>query len=136
MKKDLEKLFTYFEPATPEAGLFDRIILAIKKEKGRQQARKIFFSFFALLIVSIITIPFSLMEMVNQAKNSGTIYFLSTIINNFGNLVYFWQDSALAILESLPITGIIIFSINLALLLFTIRLFLYKRGLLLKYLYG
>ncbi len=136
MRKDVEKLFTYAEPAEPPVGLFDRIILAIKKEKETQRARKILLSFLTLLIVSALSLPFSISMLASQAKSSGVIYFISLSFNNFGVLADSWQDAALAVLESLPILGIVLFLANAALLLFAVRLFLYKKRLLLKSLYG
>jgi hypothetical protein len=42
----------------------------------------------------------------------------------------------LAILESLPTTEIITFSISLGICLFTLRLFLYRKKLLVQYLFN
>ncbi len=134
MRKDNKKIFTYFKPATPDAGLFDRIILAIKQEQELQHTRRLVFGFASLLIVSFVTIPFSWTMLVSQVESSGIFYFISTAISNFGVFLALWQDFGLAILESMPIMGIAVFTVNMALLLFTVRLFLYKRRLLFVYL--
>ncbi len=134
MRKDYEKLFSHLEPAEPPAGLFDRIILAIKREQELQQTKRLLFSFLSLLIISFIAASFSWTLLVEQVESSGILYFVSTAISDFGVFLALWQDFGLAILESLPIMGIAVFMVNIALILFTVRLFLYRKRLLLAYL--
>jgi len=134
MRRDFEKIFSHLKPAEPAAGLFDRIILAIKREQELQKTKRLLFGFLSLLIVSFISMPFSWMLLVQQLKNSGILYFISAAISDFGIFLALWQNFALAILESLPIVAIVIFTVNMALVLFTVRLFLYRKRLLLTYL--
>jgi len=133
MRKE-SKTFTHFEPAEPPAGLFDRIILAIKREQELQKRRRLLFSFFSLLIVSVLGAPFSWTILAEQAKSSGILYFASAALNNLSNFMVFGRDFGLAMLESLPIAGIVLFAFNISLALFTLRLFLYKKQFLFKYL--
>lgn len=130
MRKDFEKLLTNIKPIEPPAGLFDRIILAIKKE----QTKRAFFRFLSFLIISLIAVPVSGIILANQIQNSGIFYFLSTAFGNFGSFLALWQDFCLAILESLPITGITAFVVSMSIALFTLRLFLCRKKLLLNYL--
>ncbi len=116
------------------AGLFDRIISAIRREQELRRTKRIFFLFFSLLIISLSAAPFSWTILVKQVENSGTLFFISTAISDFGSFLAFWQDFVLAIFESLPIVGIILFATNIALAIFTLRLFLYKKQFLFKYL--
>lgn len=134
MRKDYEKLFSHLKPAEPSVGLFDRIIFAIKKEQELRKTRRLVFGFFALLIITLIIISFSWTLLVEQVRSSGVVYFISAAISDFGTFLASWQDFSLAILESLPITGIVAFTISIGLALFTLRLFLYKKRLLLRYL--
>ena len=134
MRKDYEKLFSHLEPAEPPAGLFERIILAIKREQELQHTRRLLFGFLFLLVVSLITIPFSWSLLINQIESSGISYFISTALSDFNTFVVLWKDFSLAILESLPLTGMIIFAISLGVSIFTLRLFLYRKRLLLDYL--
>lgn len=122
-----------FETIEPPAGLFDRIILAIKKEQELKKARKILITFLLLLIVSSVAVPFSWKILVNQIESSGISYFVSVALSDFHTFFIFWKDFSLAILESLPITGIIIFALSLGIFLFTLRLFLYKKRTLIRY---
>lgn len=134
MRKDYEKLFTHLKPAEPSVGLFDRIVLAIKREQKLQHTKRLLFGFLFLLVASIIATPFSWTLLVSQVENSGILYFISTAVNDSNAFFTLWQDFSLAILESLPITGIVAFTISIGMALFTLRLFLYRKRLLLRYL--
>lgn len=134
MRKNFEKLFTDLKPKKPPADLFDRIILAIKQEQELRQTRKIMFSFLSFLIISVVALPFSAIALAAQMENSGILYFISTMISNMGRSLALWQDFSLAILESLPITGMLGFAISLGIFAFTLRLFLCRKKLLIKYL--
>ncbi len=134
MRKDFEQLFTHLAPAEPPAGLFDRIILAVQREQELRRTKKLVFGFLALFVVSMAAAPFSWTMLVEQTESSGILYFLSTAAGDVSMLFVLWQDFGLAVLESLPIVGITIFTANIILLLFTARLFLYRKRLLLAYL--
>lgn len=134
MRKDYEKLFTHLEPKEPPAGLFDKIILAIQREQKLRHTKRLVFSFLALLGVSLGAAPFSFALFIEQVENSGILYFLSAAISDLNMFFALWQDFGIAIIESLPIMGILAFTINLILLVFTVRLFLHRKRLLLAYL--
>lgn len=134
MRKDQKKDLAYFELPEPPAGLFDKIILAIKREQELRHTKRLLLGFLILLVVSFVATPFSWMMLVNQAESSGISYFISAAMNDFGIFLSLWQDFSLAILESLPITGIVVFTISIGIALFTLRLFLYKKRLLAGYL--
>ena len=133
MKKDFEKLFSYLKPAEPPAGLFERIVLAIKREQELEHSKRLLFGFSFLLIASFVATPFSWSILVNQIESSGISYFVSAALGDFSTFIALWQEFALAILESLPITGMAVFAISVGAALFTLRLFLYKKRLLLGY---
>lgn len=134
MNKKSVKLFGYSEPAEPSAGFFDRIICAIKNEQEFRHTKRLFFAFLMLLIISCAAAPFSSLMFISQIKDSGILHFLSMIVSDFALIISSWKIFGLALLESLPIIGIIIFVLNIALALFTIRLFLHKKQFLFKYL--
>jgi len=134
MRQDFEKLFSHLKPAEPPAGLFDRIILAIKREQELQHTRRLVFGFAGLLVTSFVAIPFSWTILSSQVESSGISYFVSTAVSDFGTFFLFWQDFSLAILESLPLMGMIAFAASLGIAVFTLRLFLYRKRLLLNYL--
>lgn len=133
MVRDLEN-FDNIQLKEPPRGLFDRIILAIKKERELRKTKRLLFGFLFLLFVSSIAIPISWTMLINQIENSGISYFISTAFDDFGTFILLWKDFGLAILESLPLTGMAVFGISLGVAIFTLRLFLYKKRLLLGYL--
>jgi len=134
MRKDYEKLFTHLTPPDPPAGLFNRIIFAIKQEQELRNTKRLVFGFFVLLIISLTAAPFSWEFFRGQMAESGVFQFISIAINDIGTFLAFWQDFSLAIAESLPIMGMTVFTINMILAIFTLRLFLYKKRLLVGYL--
>ena len=134
MRKDYEKLFTHLKPPEPPTSLFGRIILAISREQELQNTRKLAFGFLALLVISLTATPFSWSLFSEQMTESGILQFMSIAVNDLGIFFAFWQDFSLAIVESLPVMGITIFVLNMILVVFTLRLFLYKKRLLIGYL--
>ncbi|MFH1129659.1 MAG: hypothetical protein V1686_02905 [Patescibacteria group bacterium] len=113
--------------------LFNKIIDLIQKEKEFKKSKKIFFGFLFLFVLSLGLFPFSFLTLFDQIKDSGFAYFVSSAINDFGYFAMFFKDFVLAIFSSFPIMGMFIFTINLILLLFTLKLFLYKKQCLIKY---
>ena len=134
MRRNFEKLFTHLEPVEPATGLFDRIILAIKREQELRNTKKLAFGFLALLVISLASAPFSWSLLVSQIQDSAVLYFVSAALSDIGTFFALWQDFGLAVAESLPIAGITVFALNMILAIFTIRLFLYKKRLLVGYL--
>ena len=115
----------YFLDLESSTGLFDRIILAIKREQELRRTRKLAFGFLALLAVSLLSVPFSWTFFSGQVTSSGILQFVSIAINDFGTFLSLWPDSVLAVAESLPIMGMTILIINMILAVFTLRLFIY-----------
>ena len=113
MRKDYEKLFTHFEPPEPPAGLFERIILAIKREQELRNTKRLAFGFLALLLVSLATVPFSWTLVAGQIQDSGMLQFVGVALSDLGAFFASWKDFSLAIAESFPIMGIAIFTVNM-----------------------
>ncbi|MDP3784512.1 MAG: hypothetical protein Q8R12_00285 [bacterium] len=134
MRKDYEKLFTHLEPPEPPAGLFDRIILAIRREQELRNTKRVAFGFLALLVVSLTAAPFSWTLFAGQIRDSGMFQFIEAALSDLGAFFASWQEFSLAIAESLPVAGAAIFTVNMILAVFTLRLFLYKKRLLDGYL--
>jgi len=134
MRKDFEKIFSHLKAVEPPAGLFERILLAIKQEQEQRNSKRLAFEFLALLILSISAMPFSWAFFSGQLAESGILQFASIALNDFRTFLSLWPDSILAVAESLPIMGITLFAINMILAVFTLRLFLYKKRLLVGYL--
>ena len=135
MRKDYEKLFTHLEPPEPPTGLFNRILLAIKREQELRSSKRLAFGFLALLAISFIATPFSWTLFSGQMAESGVLQFMSVAMSDLGTFLSIWPDSVMAVAESLPVTGIVLFTVNMILAVFTLRLFLYKKRLLVGYLF-
>ena len=135
MRKDYEKLFTHLEPPEPPTGLFNRILLAIKREQELRSSKRLAFGFLALLAISFIATPFSWTLFSGQMAESGVLQFISVAMSDLGTFLSIWPDSVVAVAESLPVTGIILLTVNMILAIFTLRLFLYKKRLLVGYLF-
>jgi len=118
------------------SGLFDNIITAIKLEKELRQTKRILAVFVSLFLISCASLPFSLTFFVEQWRKSDVSYFIWMALENLDIFFKFRQSFLLSIAESMPIAAMVLILINLSLLLFTVRLFLYKNGLLIKYLTG
>ena len=116
------------------AGLFDKIIFTIRREQEFKNTKRILLLFFGLLVISVICAPITWTILAEQIKSSGISYFISMAVNDFGSVIKVWKYFGLAIVDSLPIAGIIVFAINIALVPFTIRLFLHKKQYLFRYL--
>jgi hypothetical protein len=122
------------ECAPIAADLFDKIICAVKTENEFKNTSHLLGFFVALLLISLSFLPFSFSFFMSQWKYFGTGYFVMTAFSNGTLFFKFWQDFLLSIFESLPIAGILFFLINVGFALFTVRLFMYKKGTLLTYL--
>lgn len=133
MYKDDRQSMSKWEAQEPPAGLFDRIISAIKRERELRQTKRLLFGFLFLLVVSLVATPLSGVLLAGQVASSGILYFISAAASDLGTFLALWQDFSWAILESLPLVGIAAFVISLGVSVFTLRLFLHRRGLLLGY---
>ena len=132
MTKDKNSI--YFDLPEPSAGLLDKIIMAIGRESELRHTRKIAYGFLVLLFISTSSAPFSWSFFSKELTQSGVIYFISTAFIDFKTLLTFWQDFGLAVIESLQIAGLTIFILNMALAIFTTRLFLHRKRVLFNYL--
>lgn len=121
------------KPAEPPVGLFDRIIASVAEEQQQRQSKNTLLSFLAILFFSLSLLPCSLLLLLGQWKASGAQYFISLAATNLDIFLSLKQNFLLSILESLPIIPILLFSVNIALVLFSVQLFLYKKSLLLRY---
>ena len=81
----------------PSAGLFDRIILAIRREQELRNTKKLALGFLVLLIVSFAAAPFSWALFVGQIQDSGMPQFVEVALSDLGTFFVSWQDFSLAI---------------------------------------
>lgn len=124
------------EQNQPPKGLFEKIIAIIRKEEDLRKAKRILLGFIMLFIISSFAVPLSWTIVKKQAESTGFIYFVSTATKDLGIFTMFWKDFLIAIAESLPFGGIAAFTASLGIAIFTLRLFLFRKKMLLKYLFS
>jgi len=127
MAKNFQQLFSYLEEKTPSQELLSKVLVSIRKQEIRRKNQKMA-GFLLLSLATAFTIPFTSQILISQINNSGIAYFLGAIVNDFHSFLNFWQEFILAILESLPITGLLIFAVSLEVCIFTFRLFLREKN--------
>jgi hypothetical protein len=121
------------EPVATSLGLFDSIILAVKQEQEKRQTKKIVYIFLGLFFISVFLMPFSLGVLLVQWRASGIFYFIYFAFENINAFLVIWQDFVWSIIEALPLLSLFLCMGNVALLLFSVRLFFYRKRLLLNY---
>ncbi len=123
-----------FNIINPNSNLYDRIILAIQKEKENQtnQIRKFVIFFTGLFCLSATLTITSIVQFIKAWQNSGLIYLFRTITSDFSLFLSLWKYFTLAFIESFPIINLIIFIFCLAFTTFSLRLIFYKKYLLIK----
>jgi hypothetical protein len=132
MRKEYEKLFSRFTTIEPPAGLLDKIIERIKREKHllALKRRLVFISLGAIASLSALIPVFKLVQAdINQ---SGFLQFLSLAFSDFGVVINYWQTFIMSLLETIP-------AITLAMFFSVILVFLWSLKLLardIKIVYG
>src|SRR3989338_679254 len=93
-------------PPEPSPHLFDNVLRRIGHEKQRVVRRR--FAFFSLTLASsaIGAIP-AFQWVMSSFAESGSLEFLSLIFSDFGTVSAYWRSFGFALLESLPVLGII-----------------------------
>lgn len=121
-----------FNIINPSNNLYDRIILAIQKEKESQKIRKVFIFFTLIFIFSLSFTTISVLSFIKALRYSGAIYIIETAVSDLSLFLSLWKHFALAFIEVLPIINLIIFITCLIFTVFTLRLIMYKKYLLIK----
>lgn len=103
--------------------LLERILQRISYEKQRKMKRRFFFSM-AGVILSIIVFILIWPFVYNDFVSSGFAYFLFVIFSHPALMINYLKDFALALLESLPIFGLLLLLSNLIILMIFLRLFI------------
>ena len=125
---------THLKYARPSEALFEKIILAIKKEKKVKETKKLLFLFSFILILSVLAIPFTINIFLKDWDHSKISYLIYAVSSNIGVLSLVWKELLLSIFESFPFAAATALAINIVFVLFSVKLFLYKNGELIKFL--
>jgi hypothetical protein len=71
-----------FNIINPSNNLYDRIILAIQKEKESQKIRKVFIFFTLIFIFSLSFTTISVLSFIKALRYSGAIYIIETAVSD------------------------------------------------------
>ena len=120
MRQDYEQLFTHLQAPEPTVGLFVRIVAAIRTEQRRLAVRRIARCSLVLVGSLVLLVPAWQMVQTGLAQ-SGFVEFFSLMFSDTGLMATFWQNFAMVLLESLPVTGLALFLLAMAGLLTSFR---------------
>jgi len=125
MNKKLEKFSEDFNLVEPPAGLFDKIMCRIEKEKKILTLRRriIIFSF-GLIGSAVAFIP-AFAYARSGFVESGFYSFFSLLFSDTEIVLVYWENFAQSLLETLPVLG-------LAVLLDTVAVFLESLKMLIR----
>lgn len=104
MLKDFEKLFARLDSLEMPAGLFEKIMNRIHKER-RQRARCRFFIFSASLVMSLAAMVSAFATAKTAFAESGFLRFFSLLFSDFGVVASDWRNFGAVILETLPVAS-------------------------------
>jgi hypothetical protein len=107
-EKKYKKLFGYINLTEPPRGLRGQILSLV----GNEQKRLAKIRTWAFGSGSIISFGFSLwaiIYLVSSVKESGFWQYFSLLFSGDSAVYLYWHELSLSLIESLPITGLIIF---------------------------
>ncbi|MCX6785999.1 MAG: hypothetical protein NTZ18_04075 [Candidatus Komeilibacteria bacterium] len=106
MSETLEKLFSLINSAEPPSGLLEKILARLAKER-QLSLRKRLVVFSAFTALSAVAIFLSIKTAQTRAGESGFWQFFSLLFSDFATIKIYWQNFALSLLETLPVTSLI-----------------------------
>lgn len=125
MEKNLRKISEDFNLVEPPAGLFDKIMCRIEKEKNFLTLRRRIIIFSIGLIGSAITFIPAFAYARSGFVESGFYSFFSLIFSDTEIVLTYWENFLQSLLETLPAAG-------LAALLATVAVFLESLKMLVR----
>lgn len=122
MDDNYEKLFSRLKPLDPPAGLLERIINRIQTERNLLTVKRRLVIFSIGFIGSIAAfVP--VFKMVYQGfAESGFMQFLSLLFSDTGVILTYFGNFLSSLLETLPVTGLLAFSVILLIFLESLKL--------------
>ena len=122
MRADFEKLFSVLSEKEVPDGLFGRVMEKIQREQRLiNLKRKMVFFAFCLVISIGIFIPV-LRAVYSGFVDSGFIALFFLLFSDAGTVMTYWQNYALSLLETLPVTRLILFFATILALMELLRL--------------
>lgn len=143
MVKNREKIFELLDPSEQSEELFNKVMCRINIERKILIVRRKVAIFSAIFVV--ITAVLALVFRITQAEfaDSGFFVFLSLLFSDAGTVMAYWQNFSLSLLETIPVTSLIIFLAaviifleSLKLLAKNIKIFFVSKQLIKNKIYG
>jgi hypothetical protein len=107
MSDQWKKLFSSLQAPEPAAYLKEAILLRIRQERLRQSKRRIWI-WSVGLVASLALFGWGVKMMLTDINQTGFTEFLSLAYTDFGLVASYWQNYLLSLLETLPLTSLII----------------------------
>ncbi len=107
MRKDYEKLFSHLKSPEPPDGLFEKIILRLRKEQKLISLKRRLIIFSIGLIGSAVAFISAFQAVQKGFTESGFIEFLSLLFSDAGVIMTYWQNFALSLLETFPTMSLV-----------------------------
>jgi len=108
MANKYKKLFGYINLIEPSRELKERILNRISLEEKRL-ARIRAWAFGSTTVASFGLSAWAVVYLIKSVNESGFLQYLSLIFSENGAVLAYWRELSLALIQSLPITGLILF---------------------------
>ncbi|HOV88772.1 MAG TPA: hypothetical protein PLB74_01785 [Candidatus Paceibacterota bacterium] len=100
--------------------LLRRILWRINEERNKRIRKELFLALTGM-VIGLVLLPLSLKLSYNNFVETGFVYYLTTIINNYELWGSFFNDFIIVLLESLPIFGFLLILVNLLVIVISLR---------------
>ena len=120
MRREHNRSVSKCDQQSLPAGVLDRIMLRIEKERRRRMRVRIAI-FGALSVVAAFASLFSSREFYSEFTQSGFSQFFSLIFSDGGTAVSYWQELAYSLAESFPVLAAVAVLASVFAFLFSLR---------------
>lgn len=122
MEKNLRKISEDFNLVEPPAGLFDKIMCRIEKERKILTLRRRIIIFSIGLVGSAIAFIPALAYVRTGLVESGFSAFFSLIFSDTEIVLVYWKNFVQSLLETLPVAGLAVFLATIAVFLESLKM--------------
>lgn len=109
MRNDYEQLFTHLPPPEPPDGLLVKIMRQIYREQRLMIVKRRLTLLAVVLVGSAVALVPAFRLMKTNLAESGFTQFVSLAFSDSAAILAYWKSFAWALLESLPIMGVVAF---------------------------
>ncbi len=92
----------------PREGLLQEILAAVERQEQTRAARRRFWGFLFLCGASLWAVISMSMALAADLRHSGFLAFASLLFTNGGDVLANWREFSYSLLESLPVTELIL----------------------------